>query len=643
MEALSESAVTILGPDGPLAEAWPGYESRTGQLEMAAEVGRAFEQEDIAIIEAGTGTGKTLAYLVPALLSRRKTIVSTGTKNLQEQIYFKDIPFIKTQLKVDFKAAYLKGRENYLCLRMFKEFIREPFFQIPGEVVYLESLAAWAAETETGDRAELSEFPEDFFAWSDVSAQGDRCQGSKCRQFQNCFLQKARRKAAQADLVIVNHHLFMADLSVRDGGFGEVIPEYEAVIFDEAHQMEDVATQHFGTTVSTWRLALLRRDVEKALTRLHLMNPGLGKSLIALKNQTDVLAGQFFRNISEIELWTTDDPDMDRLDKFGVELLAVIEGLAAQLNDIEAADDEIEALSFRTKTIGSDLSLILEGKNTNFVYFAERRGSGLLLHSAPIDVAGFIHDRLFEKGMPIVFTSATLATADSFAFFKERLGILPEVEGVQVGSPYNYESQTLLYVPKPFPYPQSPNYLKALVEEIEDLVNISRGRAFVLFTSYRNMNYVAGELVSRLSWPCLVQGQAPRNVLLERFKSDTDSVLFATHSFWQGVDVPGEALSAVIIDKLPFPRPDRPLVRARSERMRENGQDPFMEYFVPEAVITLKQGLGRLIRSANDKGLLTVLDYRLISKGYGKKFLKSLPESRLTSDIAAVKSFFESF
>ena len=629
----------ILGPQGSLARQWTGYEPRPGQLEMALEVARAFALRDLAVVEAGTGTGKTLAYLVPALLSGRKTIVSTGTKNLQEQIFHKDLPFIRKYIGSGFKAAYLKGRENYLCLHKYKSFILEPTFVSPHEAVFIDSLTKWARETKTGDRAELMDLPEDFQAWSDISATADHCLGGKCPEFGQCFLWKARRMAAAADLVVVNHHLFMADLAIKGGGYGEVIPEYEAAIFDEAHQLEDVATQYFGISVSSWRLGLLKRDVEKELVRAKKLEPPLVSALAVLAHQAERLAGQFFTRDEEIELWQEDNPLMDQLRSFGAEILTNLDNLAAHLEK-QVKDEELAGLGQRARAISSELSKILDARDRNYVYWAEKRGRGVFLSASPVDVSPFLEDGLYAQGATLIFTSATLTTGNSFDYFKKRLGLLPEIEGLVVDSPFDMTRQSMLYVPRSFPFPQSPEYQDALVNEINRLLELSRGRAFVLFTSYRNLNHVAGSLAGKLPWPCLVQGDAPRHVLLENFKKQTESVLMATHSFWQGVDVPGESLSAVIIDKLPFPQPNRPLIKARADRLREAGQDPFFNYFVPGAIITLKQGLGRLIRTARDRGLLAVLDSRLIKKGYGKKFLESLPGATLVHEHSQVAHFF---
>ena len=631
----------ILGPDGLLSSSWKGYEYRPGQVEMAESVASAYAGDDIVLIEAGTGTGKTLAYLVPALLNGKKTIVSTGTKNLQEQIFEKDIPFMRRFLGRGFKAACLKGRENYLCLYRYKAFLQEPMFEFPGEAVYLQALEEWALSTNTGDRAELTELPDEFITWSTLSASGERCLGGNCPDFQDCFIQRARRVAAAADLVVVNHHLFMADLAVRESGYGEVIPNYEAVIFDEAHQLEDVATQYFGMSASSYRLNELRRDADRLLRQTRLMNPSLERILVSLKNRTDTLVQKFFPKEGEFDLTDEGNPAIDGLKEHGLKIAADVDGLASTLEALDKTEEEIEALVRRTRNVSRELSFILENKDSSFVYWAVRRGNGLLLRASPLEVGPFLQDRLYAQGLTLVFTSATMTTDRSFDYFKDRLGLLPEIEGFIFDSPFDFSRQALLYVPKRLPPPQSRDFLPGLVSEIEKLLEISRGRAFVLFTSYRNMRYAAEHLSGRLSWPCLVQGQAPRSALIDQFRRETDSVLFATHSFWQGVDVPGESLSAVIIDKLPFTPPNRPLFKARLERIANEGRDPFMSYQVPEAVISLKQGLGRLIRSSSDSGLLAVLDTRITNSRYGQKFLRSLPASPLTRNLDEVLVFFE--
>ncbi|MEW6266541.1 MAG: ATP-dependent DNA helicase [Thermodesulfobacteriota bacterium] len=638
---LSRQVHGVLGPGGRLAGSWSGYENRPGQLLMAEEVARALAEKDVALIEAGTGTGKTLAYLVPALLNGVKTVVSTGTKNLQEQIFQKDIPFIRRSLGSGFRAACLKGRENYLCRYHFQTFLKEPTFPVAQEAAFLDRLKGWAQTTLTGDRAELDDLPDGFMTWADLSASSDRCLGAECPEFKDCYLQQARRVAAAADLIVVNHHLFMADLAVKQGGFGEVIPAYEAVVFDEAHQLEEVATQHFGLEVSTWRLARLRNDAQKILKLQGRLTKALSQALTAWRHQTDVLAKEFITQDGEVELWGDNNGALNGLRDFSRKVLVQLENVAGRLESLQPKEEELETLAGRMRELSREMAFILEAPDSSFVYWAEKRGRGLFLRASPIQVAPYLQSNLYGRRLPLIFTSATLTAKHSFDYFKERLGLMPEIEGLTVDSPFDYARQTLFYVPKSFPWPNQQHYLPALVDEIEKLLAFSRGRAFVLFTSYRNLHYVSEKLAGKLPWPCLIQGQAQKTALLERFRSETHSVLLATQSFWEGVDVPGESLSAVIIDKLPFPRPDQPLVKARSAHLREEGQDPFLTYHLPDAIITLKQGLGRLIRSQTDRGLLAVLDARLLQKNYGRAFLESLPPSLLTHSLEEVESFFQ--
>ncbi len=455
---------------------------------MAEKVASAFENDDMVLIEAGTGTGKTLAYLVPTLLSGKKTIVSTGTKNLQEQIFEKDIPFIRRFLGRGFKAACLKGRENYLCLYRYKAFLQEPVFELPGETVYLKALEEWANSTKTGDRSELSELPEEFSTWPLLSASGDRCLGGKCPDFQDCFIQRARRVAAAADLVVVNHHLFMADLAIRESGFGEVIPNYEAVIFDETHQLEDVATQYFGMSVSSYRLHELRRDSDRVLRQARRMNPLLDRILASLKNQTDTLVQRFFTKDGEFELTDDNNRTTDGLNEFGFEISSSLDGLASALDAVRNENEEIEAIIRRARTLSRELSFILDSKDTSFVFWAVRKGGGLLLRASPLEVGPFLQEKLYFQGLTLVFTSATMTADRSFDYFKERLGLLPEIEGFIFDSPFDFAEQTLLYVPGRLPPPQSPDFLTGIVDEIEQLLKLSLGRALGLSTSYSNMN-----------------------------------------------------------------------------------------------------------------------------------------------------------
>ncbi|MDR1921306.1 MAG: ATP-dependent DNA helicase [Candidatus Adiutrix sp.] len=638
----------LLGPEGPLAAGWNGYEPRRGQLAMALEVARAFLEDDVCLVEAGTGTGKTLAYLLPALMSGKKTVVSTGLKNLQDQIFDKDIPFIRKFFGDNFKAARLKGRENYLCLHYLRQALAQPGLFASEDEERLKLVGRLAPRALYGDRTEFPFLEEGAVLWAAISAPAERCLGLRCPEMGDCFLWQARRAAAGADLVLVNHHLFMADLAVRLSGFGEVLPEWEAAVFDEAHLLEEAATSYFGRSVNSGALLSLKHDLERAIAAAGFSAQArLGPSAALFGRQAEALPLAFHQKPGERELWRDDHPEdgplRDYLMNFYHDALALAENIKPLAQD----DEVFGPLLARLSETASNLLFIAEGQAGasgaahDYVYQVERQGRRLTLAAYPISVARQLADGLIRTGRSLVFTSATLSSGGDFSYFKERLGLWPEVEGLALESPFDYQGRTLTYLPAHLPPPDDPLFPDALAAEVEALVNISRGRALVLFTSYKNMNHVAARLRGRTRWPLLVQGETGRAVTLERFKDETASVLLATHSFWQGVDVPGESLSAVIIEKLPFPRPDRPLVRARAQLLDDDGRDAFMEYFLPEASLTLKQGLGRLMRSSRDQGLLAVLDVRLSKKVYGKKILRSLPQNRRTSDIAAVAEFMK--
>jgi len=632
----------LLGRDGPLAQAWPGYEPRPGQLAMALEVARAFQENDFGLIEAGTGTGKTLAYLLPALMSGKKTVISTGLKNLQDQIFDKDLPFIREFFGDNFRAARLKGRENYLCLFFLKKALAQGSLFEDQDEILLKEVAAWAPQTRHGDRSEFPFLPEGGPLWAEVSAPAERCLGQRCPDFGDCYLWRARREAAAADLVLVNHHLFMADLAVRAGGYGEVLPDWEAAVFDEAHLLEEAATSYFGRSLSSAALLGLKRDLERTLPRLSLTDGSRLQPLAdVFGRQAEALSANFYRQPGEWELGLDSDretgPLREYLMNFHHDALALAESLKGPARD----NDELAPILARVQEAAGAMLFLAEGGNREYVYQAERQGRRLTLSAQPIKVARQLSEALYSGDRTLVFTSATLSAGGDFTFFKERLGLWPEIKGLAIDSPFDYQGRTLTYLPVNLPPPTALNFPEAACREIETLLNLSRGRALVLFTSHRNMNYVADQLRARIKWPLLRQGDMGRAAILEEFKRQTSSVLLATHSFWQGVDVPGESLSAVIVEKLPFPRPDRPLIRARSRLLEEEGRDAFMEYYLPEAALTLKQGLGRLMRQSRDQGLMAVLDVRLIKKGYGKKLLRTLPPGRQTSDLAEVAEFFK--
>ncbi len=628
----------VLGPGGLLARRLPSFEYRREQLEMARAVAAAIEQGGQLVVEAGTGVGKTLAYLVPALLSRRKVVVSTGTKALQEQLFFKDIPLLRQHLPVPFRAAYMKGRANYVSRRRLREFLRNPSFRHPSEASHLEAIQRWVRETATGDRAELADLPDDYAPWNEFAATSDHCWGTKCDAYWDCFVTKMRQQAAEADLVVVNHHLFFADLAVKGTGFGEVIPPAEVVIFDEAHQVEEVATQYFGRQVSSARVEDLFRDLSKYLRTAKLHEPALDAALLELVGRRDRFFARFTGR--EGERRRLRRPALEALDapRLAADLKATLDLIAAILEHLAVRTEDTDAFARRARSIGEDLAFVVAADDPGYVYWSEQRRRAVFLTASPVAVEGELSRRLFAGGGTLVFTSATLATDGTLDYFKGRLGIPDEAPGLILGSPYDYRSQAVLYLPD-LPEPASPGFVAAAAAEIERILEVTRGRAFLLFTSHRVMREVFQVLRGRLPYRCLLQGEAPKSHLLEEFRRGR-AVLFATQSFWEGVDVPGEALSCVVIDKLPFASPSEPIVEARIERIAAEGGNPFMAYQVPAAVLSLKQGLGRLIRTSSDRGVLSILDRRLTRSAYGRVFLDSLPPVPITRDLRDVARIF---
>ncbi|HEX6625660.1 MAG TPA: ATP-dependent DNA helicase [Pyrinomonadaceae bacterium] len=646
----------IFGPSGLIARAHPDYEYRPGQVEMAGAVLRAFEERKHLVVEAGTGTGKTLAYLVPAIaaaLERRcRVVVSTGTKNLQEQLMEKDIPFLQRVLPRKFTAAYLKGRGNYACLHRIKRAETTPILDGLDDIDYFNEVRQWARESETGDRAELTEMPENLSFWRHVDARSDTCLGQKCADFDACFITRMRQRAADADLVIVNHHLFFADLALRGGEYGQVIPDYGAVIFDEAHQVEDVAAEYFGAQVSNYQV----EDVLRDLQMLPLTDVGANRELNRASTRVARFAEQFWMGFKEGRGEEGRTPIVPgtfaRKNRQGeIEATPLGEAylsLDGALNRMETTLDvlrdkppEVDNLLRRVRELRFNLEFIVAGDDKRYVYWTERRGRGTFLRASPIDVSTLLQDKLFERVETVVLTSATLASAGSFNFVRGRLGLLEETEELIAESGYDYETNALLYLPPRMPEPRSPQWPQAAADEVVKLLNASEGRAFVLSTSLSGMRDLHERVSREVDFPCFVQGSMSKAGLLDKFRATPNAVLFATSSFWQGVDVRGQQLSCVIVDKLPFAVPTDPVVSARQRFIEEQGGSSFYEYSVPQAIISLKQGLGRLIRSATDRGVLAVLDPRLRTSGYGRLFLQSLPPSRVTTDIGEVEEMFK--
>ena len=637
---------------GALARAMPAFEPRPGQRRMAAAAARVLETGGVLLAEAGTGTGKTLAYLVPAILSGRRVLVSTGTKNLQDQIFYKDLPDLRRALGVDFRAACMKGRGNYLCLHRFETACAEAAGALLplADRGVIEQLAEWAEGTKTGDRAEIEDLPDDLPIWNDVAATSENCIGTECPAYQECFVTKMRQRAAESDVVIVNHHLLCADAAVRQSAYGEVIPACTTAVIDEAQQLEDVATQYFGIAVSNHRLDELCRDgrrlaagdgpqpaeIEEASARelLDLLDGARNDAQFFFGALAPAAAAGERTRVTADALTGAAEPAR-RLGRRLGDLAAA----AARLAEPSGSTD-LAALGRRADEIRTQLAFLLAADDAAYVYFVERRGRGLFLRAAPIDVSSIIRELLIERMESTVLTSATLSVDDSFAYARGRLGIADAAE-LKLPSEFDYREQAILYLPRGMPAPNHPRFTAAVAREVTALLRITRGRAFVLFTSYANLRDVRDRLDPTLPYPLLVQGTAPRSVLLREFRATPNAVLLATSSFWQGVDVAGEALSCVVIDKLPFASPGDPLTAARMEQIDADGGNPFSDYQVPLAILTLLQGIGRLLRHRTDRGVLALLDPRLRTRGYGRRFLDSLPPAPVTHDLARVARFFD--
>jgi ATP-dependent DNA helicase DinG len=663
-EATTRALPTLhafFAPGGILAQSPLPYEYRPGQLEMAKAVERALEEKRHLIVEAGTGTGKTLAYLLPALRTGRRIIVSTGTKALQDQLFFRDIPFLESLLG-ELRVCYMKGRANYLCRHKLVTLTSHPILSGLEEIDQFHKISEWERTTETGDRAELSGIPEASALWSRIDARSEACLGSTCPDYQRCFVTEMRRKAQESDIVIVNHHLFFADLSVRQMASGApdagVLPEAGAVIFDEAHELEEVASNYFGISVSNLRFEDLVRDTETMLKKADGYSSPPNTAALLASMQLRDRARLFFSQLPLPESGRQDgrhpfDNREEFLETRGDLYLSVkhtLTRLEADLSQLSGID-EAPGLRKRVTILRTELEFLMESASGNMVYWLERRMSGGLqkqgritfLQATPIDVSSLLDDQLFQRFPTVVMTSATLTVQGSFEHIRKRLGLgldSTTARELVVPSHFKYADQALLYLPPEMPDPRAPNYPDAAARCIQRVLEISKGRAFCLFTSYSQMREMYERLLPVLDYPILLHGTAPRNALLEQFRTTPNAVLFGTASFWQGVDVQGEALSCVIIDRLPFAVPNDPVVAARMKFIEDNGGKPFFEYQVPSAVIALKQGFGRLIRSLEDRGVLVLLDSRIRQKSYGQTFLDSLPPYKVTNTITDVQAFF---
>ncbi|HEY5603901.1 MAG TPA: ATP-dependent DNA helicase [Gammaproteobacteria bacterium] len=644
------SIAQLLGEHGPLQQTIDGFAPRRQQQEMAQAIAEALDVGDVLIAEAGTGTGKTVAYLVPALLSGKKIIISTGTKNLQDQLYFRDLPQVRQALGMPVSTALLKGRANYACLYRIEQKLRDGRYSVQ-QLEQLRAVEAWLQTTKSGDISECGNVTEDAPIWPQVTSTADNCLGGECPNVKDCYVVKARQQAQQADILVINHHLFFADLALRDEGFGEILPGAEGFILDEAHQLADVATQFFGVSLSSRQLLDLAKD---ALHEVLAEAADEG----AIQDKTD----QLQKRVKDFRLllgdterrapWQTLEQDERAIDAL-LDLSASLKGLERLLKNHVSRSAGIEKCWQRTRSQITRVENFLSDSATGvtdgdeaalldanqYVRWYETRQRGFMLHMSPASISQTFHEYISAHEAAWIFTSATLAVGNSFEYFASNLGI-ESAQTRQWDSPFDYHAQSLLYLPAGLPEPNTRHYTQAVVEAAIPVINACEGRTFVLVTSYRALSEVAELLKPAIDYPLLVQGSQPRTELLNQFRTLGNAVLVGTSSFWEGVDVKGSALSCVIIDKLPFAPPDEPLLQARIQSMRERGQNPFFDYQIPEAVINLKQGAGRLIRDVHDRGVLMLCDPRLRSKAYGKIFLKNLPRMTVTGELDAVENFF---
>ncbi len=631
-------AAELLGPSGLLARQVPGFAPRLPQQQMAEAVAAALEEGGTLVVEAGTGTGKTYAYLIPALLFGARVIISTGTRHLQDQLFHQDLPVVRQALNAPVRAALLKGRGNYLCLYRLQATEQSGRLSTREQAAELHRIRAWAGRTRRGDIAEIPDVPETSPIWPRVTSTVDNCLGQDCPQLADCFLAKARREALAADVLVINHHLFCADMAIKETGFAELLPGAEAFILDEAHQLPGIATHFLGRSLSGRQLSELGRDtvVEQArdaadFADLRRRAEALEPAILALR--------QALGTAERRALW-----------REVAGLPAVVEAIGQLHETLDRLREALKEGAPRGKGLencqrrGEDLALRLaaltgdESSPDNVRWF-ETRGRGFTLSLTPLDIAPKFQERLAAQPGAWIFTSATLAVGQAFEHFAARLG-LRDYAALRLDSPFDFARNTLLYHPPGLPDPASTHYTAALLDTALPVLAASRGRAFLLFTSFRALREAAGWLAGRLDYPLLVQGEAPKGVLLRQFRASGNAVLLGTASFWEGVDVRGEALSCVIIDRLPFAAPGDPVVQARIESLRQHGEDPFLNYQLPHAVITLKQGVGRLIRDVSDRGVLVLCDPRLLTKSYGRVFLDSLPPMPRTRKLERVQAFF---
>ncbi|MBF0611633.1 MAG: ATP-dependent DNA helicase [Magnetococcales bacterium] len=633
---------SLFGPDSRLSATITAYEPRPAQMRMAHTVVDAILSKQFLVMEAGTGTGKTLGYLLPLLEMGVPMVVSTATKALQDQIVGKDLPLLRRIVQRPFRAALLKGRNNYLCNHRFLTFMEQGPLLTGREGKWLKQVADWAADTVTGDRDELRDLPEQLLFWPELSSRGDNCLGQECPELRNCFLAKARGRAKGADLVVVNHHLFFADLSLKEEGFGELLPNYRVAIFDEAHQIPDVVTTFFGVEISNYKVRDLAGDCRREMEALKAADLDLSEAMLRLEEDAARLRSSF----GEVENRQPLTPD-DLVGENGRLLTNLESSLRFFTDKLEVhrvRSAGLASCGMRAEELIRACQRIRDMEEKGRVRWWETRGRGVFFRSSPLEPGESLEGLLYPRLEGAIFTSATLATGageDAFRYFCRQMK-LPDhrLTWCRLPPVFDYGRNALLYLPPDLPEPDQSEFGSAMIERLVDLLTLSRGRAFCLFTSHRMMQKVREGLQNRLPYPILCQGELTKPALLDRFLEQSGSILLATGSFWEGVDVPGEALSMVVVDRLPFASPGDPINAARCHYLTEQGGKPFTDLSIPEAVLSLKQGLGRLLRRTTDRGVMAVMDVRLSRKWYGRKFLEGLPPAPICRDLDAVAHFF---
>lgn len=629
----------IFGVEGPLARALPGFRERAGQLRFAEAVARSLQEQRWLVAEAGTGTGKTFAYLLPALLSGRRVIISTGTRTLQDQLFHRDLPLLGQALGRAATVALLKGRANYLCRERLQRLPRELPLQDRAGDGLAGRIAGWAESTSEGDLAELPELPDGHALRERITSTRDSCTGSRCAEFSRCHVFAARRRAAEAEIVVVNHHLLLADLALKEGGWGDLLPSADAVILDEAHQLPELVAQFFGRHFGSRGVDQLLADLPAVLLDNGLDPDRLQDDEQALRRalqealRTAAAAGPAGQRLA----WSEELPAFDRAAR---QLVTALCDLADGLNSL-GGGDALAVMSQRATNLAGELDVLLDARSEDGARLVVPGARAFSCQLLPFEVGERLQQVLATRARSWVFTSATLAVAGDFTHFIGRLGLGDRCDTLAIDSPFDYARQALLYLPSGMPDPASPHYAVAVVEAAAELVALAGGGAFLLFTSHRALEYSARALRERwrqgaVAYHVLVQGESPREQLLREFREHGNAVLLGTASFWEGVDVPGSALRLVVIDRIPFASPEDPLMRARLARARAQGGNPFKEFQLPEAALLLKQGVGRLVRSEHDEGVVAILDPRLTSKGYGRQLLAGLPPMTRTRDLSEV-------